>query len=149
MELVHEFTFHFATGEQFPMGGGPFGARLVAAVGDGWAKGERINGRLVGPAADWVIVGTDGYAQIDVRAQLRTDDDADLYIHYTGSLDMNDAVMSAVRGDGETAFGDQYWYTHVRIESGAEQYRWINRTLFVGHGRIATDGIEYEIYRLG
>jgi hypothetical protein len=95
-----------------------------------------------------VIVGADGYAQIDVRAQLRTDDGADLYIHYTGSLEMNDAVMSAVQADGDTVFGDQYWWTHVRIESGAERYDWVNRTLFIGQGRIATDGIEYEIYRL-
>ena len=89
-------------GRQFPTGGGPYGVRLVAAVGDGWAKGARINGRLVGPAVDWVIVGTDGYAQIDVRAQLRTDDGADLYIHYTGSLEMNAAVMGAVQGEAET-----------------------------------------------
>ena len=51
-------------------------------------------------------------------------------------------------GDGETNFGAQYWYTNVRLESGAEQYQWVNRALSVGQGRMATDGIEYEIYRL-
>jgi hypothetical protein len=148
LEVVHEFTLHLETGEQSPVGNGPFGTRLVAAVTGGWAKGARISGRLVGPSADWVLVGADGYAQIDVRTQLRTDDGADLYLHYTGSLEMNDAVMSAAADGGETAFDAQYWYTHLRIESGAEQYRWVNRPLFVGHGRKTPDGVEYEIYRL-
>ena len=56
--------------------------------------------------------------------------------------------MAAAAGDGETNFGAQYWYTNVRLESGAEQYQWVSRALFVGQGRMATDGIEYEIYRL-
>ena len=61
---------------------------------------------------------------------------------------MNDAVMSAVASRGDTAFGDQYWYTHLRIESGAERYQWVNRTLFVGEGRKTPEAVEYEIYRL-
>jgi len=148
MDMVHEFTFRLVDGDQYPVGAGPFGGRLVVTVTDGWAKGERITGRLVGPSADWVLMGADGYAQIDVRTQLRTDDGADLYLNYTGSLEMNEAVMAAVQGEGETAFSDQYWFTHLRIESGAEQYQWVNRTLFVGQGRMVSDGIEYEIYRL-
>ena len=48
----------------------------------------------------------------------------------------------------ETGFGDQYWCTHLQIESGADQYAWVNRTLFVGQGRAVTDGVEYEVYRL-
>lgn len=149
MEAVHEFTFHLVTGDQFPVGEGPFGVRLVVAVTGGWARGERITGRLVGPSADWVVVGSDGYGQIDVRTQLRTDDGADLFLHYTGSLEMNEALMSASTRQGETAHDDQYWYMHLRIESGAAQYQWVNRTLFVGHGRLTSDGPEYEVYRLG
>jgi hypothetical protein len=148
MDLIPELMFHFSVGESIAIGGVPSGTRLAVAMVDGWAKGDRITGRLVGPAADWPIVGPDGFAQIDVRAQIRTDDGADLYIHYEGSLEMSDAVMAASTSDGETGFGDQYWYTHVRLESGAEAYQWVNRTLFVGQGRMATDGIEYVIYRL-
>jgi Protein of unknown function (DUF3237) len=148
MELVHEFTLHAAMGESVGVGGGPFGDRAVAVVADGWVKGDRITGRLIGPGADWVLVGSDGYAHIDVRAQIRTDDGATLYIHYDGSIELNQPVMAALFSDGETNYGDYPWYTHVRLESGADQYRWVNRTLFVGQGRVVADGIEYEMYRL-
>ena len=148
MEFVREFTFHVSLAETFRVGAGPFGNRSVGVVGEGWATGERINGRLVGPGADWVLVGRDGYGQIDVRAQIRTDDGVNLYMHYNGSIEMNESVLSALFGDGETNFGDQYWYTHLRLESGAEQYQWVNRTMFVGQGRVVGDGVDYDVYRL-
>jgi len=149
VETIREFTLHAALGDTFPIGVGPLGSRSVGTVGEGWVRGERINGTLVGPGADWALLGADGYAQVDVRAQIRTDDGANLYLHYTGSLQLTDAVMAALLGGGdETNFGDAEWFTHVRIESGDERYQWVNRTLFVGHGRAVTGGIEYEIYRL-
>ena len=148
METIREFTLHAVLGETLQVGGGPSGARTVATVSGGWVKGDRINGHLVGPGADWAVLGNDGYAQIDVRAQIRTDDGVDLFVHYNGSIELNEAAMSALLGDGETNLGDNYWFTHLRLESGAEQYQWVNRTMFVGHGRATTDGVEYQVYRL-
>jgi hypothetical protein len=148
VELAHEFTLHASLGDTLQMGGGPFGARVVTTVTGGWVKGSRLNGRVVGPGADWAILGADGFAHLDVRAQVRTDDGADLFVHYTGSLELTDATMAALLGDGETEFVDQYFRSHVRVESGDERYGWVNRALFVGEGRIASDGVEYEVYRL-
>ena len=148
MQIVPEFTFHVGVGAGFRIGGGPFGDRMVGVVDGGWVRGERITGQVVGPGADWAVKGADGFAHIDVRAQVRTDDGAYIYLHYTGSLDMNEAITTALSGDGETQFGDAYWAVHVRLESGAAQYRWVNRTIFVGEGRVATDGVEYEISRV-
>ena len=148
MELVHEFTFHADLGETFQVGGGPFGARMVIAVTGGWVKGDRISGHPIGPGGDWAVVGADGFAQLDVRTLVRTDDGADLYMHYTGSLELTEPVMTAMLSDGETAFDDQYFRTQVRVESGDDRYSWVNRRLFVGRGRIASEGVEYEVYRL-
>jgi hypothetical protein len=148
VEVIREFTFHAALGDTFQIGRGPLGSRSVGTVGAGWVKGDRLNGRLVGPGADWALAGADGYVQIDVRAQIRTDDGADIYLAYTGSLELTEAALTALLSDGETAYGDSYWFTHVRLESGAERYQWVNRTMFVGDGRATTDGVEYEVYRL-
>ena len=148
LDAIREFTFHAALDETFRVGRGPSGTRTVGAIGEGWVKGDRINGRLVGPGADWAVLGTDGYAQIDVRTQVHTDDGADVFIQYNGSLELTEPVVAALLGDGETNFGENYWFTHVRLESGAAQYQWVNRTIFVGHGRATPDGVEYEIYRL-
>lgn len=147
MDLAHEFTLQVSRGEALAIGAGPFGQRVVAAATSGRAKGARINGDIVGPGADWAVFGTDRYAQIDVRLQIRTDDGAVLLMTYTGSLELNKAASSALAG-GETAFDDHYFRIHARIESGEERYAWVNRTLFVGEGRLVPDGVEFVMYRV-
>lgn len=147
VDLVHELTFRATLGESLPIGAGPSGQRAVAIVTGGVATGDRIRGTLVGPGADWVVIGADGYGQIDVRAQIRTDDGVHILVTYTGSLELNEKVMGSFAG-GETSFDDQYFRTHIRMECGDERYAWVNRTLFVGRGRMTGDGVEYEVYRL-
>lgn len=147
VDLVHEFTLQISRGETLLVGAGPFGRRVVGAVGDGSVKGDRINGAIVGPGADWAVLGGDGYFQIDVRAQIKTNDGAVLLLTYTGSLELNERVKAALAG-GETRFEDQYCRTHIRMESGDERYRWVNRTLFLGQGRLTDGGVVYDVYRV-
>jgi hypothetical protein len=148
MELVHEFDLHADLGDTLVPGAGPMGTRLVAPVEGGWVKGERINGTLVGPGADWVTVGPDGYGRIDVRLQVLTDDGVVLYVTYTGVLEMTDALVAATMGDGTTDFDDQYFRTTPRLETGDERYAWVNSTIFIARGRITESGVEYEVFRV-
>jgi hypothetical protein len=147
VDLVHEFTLQVSRGESFTVGAGPSGRRFVAAVGSGTVTGDRINGVIVGPGADWPVLGADGYFQIDVRAQIRTDDGAVLLLTYTGSLEVNERVTAALAG-GETSLDDHYYRIHARLECGDERYSWVNRTLFVGQGRLLPGGVVYDVYRL-
>jgi len=64
-----------------------------------------------------------------------------------GSLELNDKVQAALV-DGATGFDDHYYRTHVRLECGDERYTWVNRTLFVGMGRLTRGGAEYDVYRV-
>ena len=73
-------------------------------------------------------------------------DGAVVLITYNGLLKMNQKVTSAA--GGETEFQDQYFRTLVRMESGAPSYAWVNKSLFVGRGRLAQGGVEYEVYRV-
>jgi len=148
LQLVHEFTVQVARSGSLSIGAGPFGTRVVGIVGGGSVTGERISGELVGPGADWAVFGADGFAHVDVRAQIRTTDGADLFLRYEGSLQATDEMMNALRTGGSTAFGDVVWFVHARLESGAPQYEWVNRTLFVGEGRVVPGGVEYEFARV-
>ena len=147
MELIHEFTFQADLDDTLFVGAGPFGTRAVASVTGGWARGDRITGSVVGAGADWVLIGADGFSRVDVRVQIQTDDGAVLYLAYTGLLELNEAVQAALAG-GETGFDDQYFRTTPTIETGHPDYAWVNTTVFVGRGRIAAGGVEYEVYRV-
>jgi Protein of unknown function (DUF3237) len=149
LTLRHEFTLR-ATVEQAQMvGTGPAGTRMVAAVTNGSVAGERVNGTIVGPGADWLVIGRDGFARVDVRLQIRTDDDALIYATYRGVLELNATVVAALSDPSvETGWDDQYFRTDPTFETGADGYEWLQTSLFVGRGRITFDGVEYEISRV-
>ena len=119
MDLIYECTYRAELDPHEQMvGPGPFGTRVVSTVTGGWCKGERLNGAFVGAAAEWMLIGSDGFARLDVRAQLVTADSAVIFVSYQGLLEMNDRVMASA-GGGETQFEHQYFRSLMHMETGA------------------------------
>jgi hypothetical protein len=150
MELVHEMTLRCVLGGGVVTPGpGPLGMRVVASLSGGTVTGERISGTMQGAGADWLLIGPDGYGRVDVRGQIVTDDGAAIYVQYLGLLEMNKAVgRASVDPTAETTYDDQYFRITPRFETGDERYAWLNTSMFVAEGRIATDGVEYQVYRV-
>jgi hypothetical protein len=147
MELVHEMTWHARLRPPMPIGG-PFGQRTYFDVIDGQLTGARINGTWRS-GGDWGIIGEDGFVRLDVRAQLETDDGAFVLATYPGLLQMNEVVQAAMESASETQFGDQYFRTTPRFETGDERYRWLTQSVFVGEGRLYPGfAVEYQVYRV-
>jgi hypothetical protein len=149
MELVHEFTYTAELAPSVPVGPGPFGTRRVREVIGGTVSGERINGRVGTGGGDWVLVGPDGWGRLDVRLQIETDDGAHLYVQYFGVIEYNEAALAANAGERSSDWGDHYFRTAPRIETGDPRYDWVNRTVFVGEGRLHPGPVvEYRVSRV-
>jgi len=149
MNLEYEFTYHATLKEPVDVGPGPYGNRLVFEVTGGKAEGERVKGKLLTGGGDWLLVGPDGWGRLDVRGQFLTDDGALIYVSYYGVLEMNEKVQSATAGGSGTEYGDQYFRTNPRFETGDPRYAWLNQTLFVAEGRIRPGPtVEYNVYRV-
>ncbi|HVQ57715.1 MAG TPA: DUF3237 domain-containing protein [Solirubrobacterales bacterium] len=149
MELQHEFTFNAHLAPAIPVGDGPFGNRRIREVTGGEVTGERISGKVGSGGADWVLVGPDGWGRLDVRLTILTDDGASIYVQYFGVIEYNDAVHAANAGERSSEYSDQYFRTAPRLETGDERYAWVNRTLFVGEGRLHPGPVvEYRVHRV-
>ena len=147
MQLVPEFSFTATLKEPLPVGPGPIGTRMYYEVAGGEVQGDRLRGEVLG-GGEWALLGPDGFIRIDVRLQVRTHDAAFLYVQYFGLLEMNEAVRGSLASGGGTDFGDQYFFTNPRIETGDERYAWVNTTFFVGQGRVLPGlGVEYRVSR--
>jgi hypothetical protein len=147
MNLIQEFTVNATLKQPLPIGAGPTGTRMYYDVAGGEIIGDRLRGKILG-GGEWALIGPDGFLRVDVRLQVETHDGAYLYIQYSGLLEANDAVQSALANGTGTEFGDQYFYTNPRIETGDERYAWVNTTFFIGEGRILPDlGVEYRVWR--
>jgi hypothetical protein len=146
--LVEEFSF-YADIDVIVVGPGPFGQRAIATITGGELTGERLRGSLVGAGADWGLIGPDGYVRVDVRTTLRTFDGAHVYFQYAGFIEVTPAFIALNNGeDVSTGFGDQYFFTSLRLETGDERYSWVNHTMFLGQGRLLPGPrVEYRVYR--
>lgn len=114
--------------------GGPAGTRMIAPIAAMRLSGDRLSGALEGPAAaDWLTIAGE-VATIDVRATIRTDDDAIVFVQYRG------------RSDAAERFGTAPIHVAVMFETAAPQYTWLNPLLAVGRGELSE--LRYEWFEL-
>jgi Protein of unknown function (DUF3237) len=98
----------------------------------GWVKGPKINGTLVGPGGDWLRVMPSGVARIDVRATIKTDDGALIYITYNGIFkDSKETEERANKGEVLTS-KDLYFIIAPTMETSAKKYEWLNDVQCIG-----------------
>lgn len=147
MKTEHLLTFTATIGANRPVGAGPYGIRAIAEVTGGSFEGPGLKGRILSPGADWVLIDATGHGRVDVRALFETDDGANIYVTYTGVLELTPAVSAALAGSGETDFGDSYFVTQVRFETGHERYAWLNHVVAVGEGRLLEGQVQYRVHR--
>jgi hypothetical protein len=111
--------------------------------------GDGIDARIAMPGGDWMSVGDDGFWRPDVRIQLETTDGAVNLVHYTGLVEQTDRFKQAAEQGEATGWDDQYMRMVLRFETGAPQYTWLTRHLFIARGRLLGDQqIEYEVFRV-
>ena len=118
LELAHEFTYRVTLKPPVSFGQGPLGLRTYFEAIGGEAEGPRFTATAIGGGGDWILAGADGYGRIDVRLQFQTHDDAFVYMHYFGLLEMNAAAVNAMVSGGSTTYEDQYFRTTPRMETG-------------------------------
>ncbi|TWP52271.1 DUF3237 domain-containing protein [Lentzea tibetensis] len=115
----------------------PVGDRLVYEVESGAITGERLSGKMKGSStADWLVIGPDGTATLDVRSVLETDDGALIFIHYTGRTDVSGGP------------GSSPMYAAPLFETGDDRYRWLNKVQAVAKGRLDGMTLTYELFEV-
>jgi hypothetical protein len=146
MDFEYEFAVVGKLKAPLDVGAGPFGVRRYEVIG-GSIEGKRIKGKALTGGGDWLLVGADGFARLDVRVQFLTEDGAAIYAYYPGLLELNQKVGQAIASGGQTDYGDQYFRVTPRFETGDQRYAWLNQTLFAAEGRLGAGMVEYKVYR--
>jgi hypothetical protein len=149
-QLIKELEYYVNIGGVGDLGTGPFGHRMIVTGTGGEVVGDRLKGTIVGPGGDWLLVGEDGYGRLDARNTVQTVDGATIYIQLSGLVELTPQIMDVLGGSPTpTNFGDQYFFTTPRMETGDERYSWVNRTVFVAEARLVPGPrIEYRVFRV-
>jgi len=130
------------------VGVGSFGNRVIIEVNGGEFEGPKLKGKIrTAGCADWLIFDNDGIAHLDVRATFETHDGALIYVQYYGNMVVNEAMQAALAGTGDIDYGGTEFFTTPRMETGDERYKWLNKVVAVGQGRVMKGRVEYEVYQ--
>jgi hypothetical protein len=135
--------------------GGPH--RYAIPVTHGFLEGSGIKAQLVQGGSDWLLLDTaTGVAQLDVRTQARTSEGDSIYIHYQGILKLDEATQKVLEWSPDaktTRSENHYFITTPAFETSSESLKWMEQSLFIGHGHwvIPGDGsqaVEYDVYKV-
>ncbi len=130
------------------IGAGPNGTRMIFDVTGGSFEGPKLKGKLLPSGGDWLLIGSDGVGQLDVRGTFETNDGARIYGQYYGRIVMTEKVTQALASGGGTEYGDTYFMTQPRFETGDERYAWLNSVVAVAEGRALPSAVEYRVYHV-
>jgi Protein of unknown function (DUF3237) len=135
LELVPLGILTLTMGDTHTLPGGPAGTRVIVELPRVEWRGDRLRARLKGrAAADWIAIGPEGTAVLDMRFTLETEDGALVYVQAHGRSD-----SAAFANGGPT-------YIAPVFETGDARYAWLNRVQAVGRGRLEAGAVTLEVY---
>ena len=124
----------------------PVGTLVTYVVGSGRCEGDRLHGDFLPVGGDWVVVGSDRIARLDVRAILRTDDGALITITSTGRARLDDDAMARLAA-GELIRADQmYARSSPLFQTGDERYAWLNSLHTVAVNQFSLREVHYDVW---
>jgi len=114
------------------------GQRIIQEFLSVRLDGERVRATMIAKAgADWLTLGGDGRATIDIRVLLQTDDGAQIFVTLEGRAHWPDQL-----GQGPI-------FSTARLESGDERYAWVNTLPLVSKGSVtAGRTVAHELFQL-
>lgn len=148
MKLEPLMTYYATLTHALPVGPSMYGNRLIVEVDGGEFQGPRLKGviRKAG-CADWLTM-TEDFGHLDVRATLETHDGAYIYVEYIGKLELTPKVQAALAGNGSTEYGESYFVTAPRMQTGDPRYRWVNNMICVAQGKISAGRVDYQVFQV-
>lgn len=146
-ELSHVASVALKLEQVILSGTTPDGVRMQFMV-YGSVVGEKLRGEFPKSTAAYLRIDRDGVGTIHVRAPLKLHDGALAELDATGRYDFGeDGYSRAVAG--ELSDSDLGWCP--RIVTGDARYAWLNRTQFLGVGKLRPKQgrVDYDLFAVG
>lgn len=128
------------------MGEGRAGVRRIIPIVGGRVSGPQVEGKILPIGADWQTVTRDGVAELVARYAFETTDGAVVEIDNRGVRHGPPEVLAAIAAGEQVDPADYYMRTHARLESGHDDWRWVNRMMFVGTGGKVGDRVHVSLF---
>ena len=133
-ELVPAFEALVQVGPPLTVGTIAHGLRRIVPILGGTFEGSGITGRVLGGGADWQIIRSDGFSELDSRYTLETDAGDLIYVQNRGIRHAAPDVMQKLLAGEAVAPSQVYFATTPAFETASPALQWLMRSIFVGTG---------------
>ena len=144
LEPLCSFDIRFGSVPTVPT---PTGTRMLFSVVSGSVSGQSLRGDIVPGSIDWVTIGSDGVARVEVRAMIHTHDGAFIQLTTTGRADLGKHIDRFLAGE-EVLASEAYIRTCPMFETTDERYDWLNRVVAVARCDLSISRILYNVSSL-
>ena len=124
------------------------GVRRIIPITGGEVKGKDVNGKVCAFGADFQIVRPNELIELEAKYAIETDDGAVIYVENRG-IRFGPVELLQKLKRGEPVDPDLiYFRTVPRFETGAERYRWLMESLFVGSAARHADRVVIDVHQV-
>ncbi|MEU8248333.1 DUF3237 domain-containing protein [Nonomuraea sp. NPDC048916] len=145
VEHLCDFAIEFQTMRTLAT---PAATRMIAVIGHGTVDGPRLRGEFLAGGGDWITIGTDGVARLDVRATIRTHDDELVYVTSTGRATLPGEAVNRLMAGETIAWNQMHARSAPLFETGADSYAWLNSTVTMAVNELSLNHVDYRIYSI-
>lgn len=127
--------------------GQPVGPRVIVNVPGGSAHGPKINGTLIPPTGDWLILMADGSFRLDVRGTIKTDDGEFIFFEYSGVIVPTKEIMDRFSKGEVITSKEEYFITAPKFSTASKKYEWLNHIQAIGKMvTVQNTKIKYDVF---
>ena len=115
--------------------GGPMTTRVIVEFRNVRLEGPRVRAVQRGATSgDWLVVGADATATLDIRMTLEADDGGLIYVHGAGRTNAN-----------EFPKGGPIWFTPL-FETASPAHAWLNAVQAIAKGRASGPRATFDVW---
>jgi Protein of unknown function (DUF3237) len=124
------------------------GVRRIIPITGGEVKGKDVNGKVCAFGADFQIIRPNELIELEAKYAFQTDDGAVIYVDNRGiRFGPVDLLQKLKRGEPVDP-KLIYFRTVPKFETGAQKYRWLMESLFVGSAARHADRVVIDVHQV-
>jgi hypothetical protein len=125
-----------------------YGVRRIIPVIGGDVRGENLNGKVCPFGADFQIIRPNELIELEAKYAIETDDGAVIYVENKGlRFGPIELLLQLKRGEPVDP-RLIYFRTVPKFETGAEKYRWLMESLFIGSAARHADRVVVDVHQV-
>jgi len=124
------------------------GVRRIIPITGGEVKGRDVNGQVRAFGADFQIIRPNELIELEAKYAFETDDGAVIYVENRGIRFGPVELLRKLKRGEPVDPKLIYFRTVPKFETGAEKYRWLMESLFIGSAARHADRVVVDVHQV-